>query len=150
MNLRSNVTARRQIVLVRGESMFGRSLAAIPVLFIFIVATIFVSSAPERASAASIYDAQVLRYLKLQSTQRAKVRKIIRKSDAEMARVFRKYKINPNAKPDFDKLVAASSELTAIERRERKEMKKVLTKDQLKQYDELINITRIRVRKAAN
>ncbi|MGI9483887.1 MAG: hypothetical protein ACR2OR_16180 [Hyphomicrobiales bacterium] len=130
--------------------MSSRLLVAIPTVSFIFAALIFSASAPQAVNAASIYDAQVLRYLKLQSTQRSKVRKIIRQSDAEMARVFRKHKINPNAKPDFDKLVAASSELTAIERRERKAMKQVLNADQLKQYDELINITRIRVRKAAN
>ena len=98
---------------------------------------------------ANIYDAQVLKYLKLANGQRSKVRKIVRKSDSEMARVFRKYKINPRANPDFDKLVAASSALQAIERNERNAMKKILNDDQLKQYDHLINVTRIRVRKAA-
>ena len=99
---------------------------------------------------SSIYDAQVLKYLKLESSQRTKVRSIVRKSDAAMAKVFRKYKINPKAKPDFDKLVSASSELRSIENSERSAMKKVLNAEQMKVYKQLIENTAIRVRKAAN
>ena len=42
--------------------------------------------------------------MKFSPDQRAKVRKIIAKSDREMAVIFRKYGINPNAKPVFEKL----------------------------------------------
>lgn len=133
--------------------MFRRLDFALAVIVVALAGCLLLAGSATTSPAqagASIYDAQILRHLKLQSGQRSKVRKVVRRSDAEMARVFKKYKINPMTKPDFDKLVAASSELQAIERRERKEMKKILTANQLKQYDQLINITRIRVRKAAN
>jgi hypothetical protein len=66
-----------------------------------------------------------------------------------MNAVFKKYGIDPNATPNFDKLTKASDELQAIGRRERAQMKEILSKAQLKQYDKIIADTGARVRKAA-
>jgi hypothetical protein len=133
------------------DSMFGsrRTLFAAAFGIALAISAWAMPVAPAQAG-ANIYDAQVLKHLKLANGQRSKARRIVRKSDSNMMKVFRKYKINPRAKPDFDKLVAASSALQTIERTERNEMKKILNAVQLKHYDQLIDITRIRVRKAAN
>ena len=64
--------------------------------------------------AANIYDSQILERMSFNGSQHAKVSAILQKSDREMAAIFRKYGINPNAKPDFDKLQSASGELQAI------------------------------------
>jgi hypothetical protein len=101
------------------------------------------------ASADSIYDAKVEQKLELDPGQKAKVSAIVKQSNADMNVVFKKYGIDPNAAPNFDKLTKASDELQAIGRRERNEMKKILNKAQLKQYDKLIADTGARVRKAA-
>lgn len=103
---------------------------------------------PASGWAANIYDAQVLERMKFSSDQRSKVRAIIRQSDKEMAVVFRKHGINPNAKPEFDKLQKAASELQAIEAREKRAMKKVLSADQYKTYLGLLEATAARVIKA--
>ena len=105
---------------------------------------------PAAHAGSSIYDAQVLRYIALSGTQRSKVTEIVRQSDAEMARVFHKHYFDPSAKPDFDKLVAASSDLRALEKRERMAMQQILNKEQMKIYDQLMEYTAARVRKAAN
>jgi hypothetical protein len=63
--------------------------------------------------------------------------------------VLKKYGIDPNAPPNFDKLTKAADELQAIGRRERAQMKTILDKAQLKQYDKIIADTGARVRKAA-
>lgn len=101
------------------------------------------------SSSGSIYDSGVERRLDLTPEQRSKVLQIIAESERQVTIVFNKYGIDPNARPVFDKLVEASTELQAIERRERQEMKKVLSREQLRQYDRIIDETRIRVRKAA-
>jgi len=106
-------------------------------------------SAALPASADSIYDANVEQKLDLDPGQKAKVSAIVKQSNADMNSVFKKYGIDPNATPNFDKLTKASDELQAIGRRERGEMKKILNKAQLKQYDKLIADTGARVRKAA-
>jgi hypothetical protein len=106
-------------------------------------------SAALPASADSIYDAKVEQKLDLDSGQKAKVSGIVKQSNADMNVVFKKYGIDPNGPPNFDKLTKASDELQAIGRRERNEMKKILNKAQLKQYDKLIADTGARVRKAA-
>ena len=100
------------------------------------------------ASASNIYDARILQRMKFTGGQRAKVKRIIRKSDKEIAVVFRKYGINPNAKPVFEKLQRASSELQAIESREKRKMKKILSSDQYKTYLGLLEATAARVIKA--
>lgn len=110
---------------------------------------IFCLSAFPASAGQTIYDSGVEQRLPLSSKQRSKVRKIVRNSDRKMNQVFRKFGIDPRARPDFDKLVQASSELQAIERHERNQMIKILNDKQLTQYDRLIDQTRIRVRKAA-
>jgi hypothetical protein len=102
------------------------------------------------ASADSIYDAKVEQKLKdLDSDQKAKVSAITKQTASEMNAVFKKYGIDPNAAPDFDKLQKAGDELQAVARREKAQMKTILSKAQLKQYDKIIADTGARVRKAA-
>jgi hypothetical protein len=104
---------------------------------------------PIPAFAGNIYDSNVERKLPLKGSQKSKVRKIVNQSDREMRKVFRKYGINPNRRPDFDKLRAASRELQAIEDREIQKMSKVLSASQFKRYKGLLEQTAARVRAAA-
>lgn len=114
------------------------------------VAAIAAAGLPDRsAQADSIYDARVEQQLKLTSSQRQQVRKILAESERQATAVFNKYGIDPNGRPVFDQLRAASGELMAIARRERQAMKRILSPEQLDQYDQIIDETRIRVRKAA-
>ena len=62
--------------------------------------------------------------------------------------VFQKYRIDPNATPEFDKLQKAASELQAIEAKEKRAMKKILSADQYKTYLQLLQATAARVIKA--
>jgi hypothetical protein len=103
---------------------------------------------PASSWAASIYDAQILQLMKFSAEQRPKVRALIRQSDKEIAVVFRKHGINPNAKPEFDKLQRAASELQAIEAKEKRAMKKILSADQYATYLQLLQATAARVIKA--
>ena len=102
------------------------------------------------ANANSIYDAKIEERLKLDPGQMPKVEAIVKQSQAERDVVFRKYGIDPNAKPDLDLLTKASDELKAIGYQERKQLKEILSKAQLKQYDKIISQTSARVGKAAN
>ena len=52
-----------------------------------------------------------------------KVEAIVKQSQADRDVVFRKYGIDPNAKPDLDLLTKASDELKAIGYQERKQLK---------------------------
>ena len=101
------------------------------------------------AIADSIYDSKVQQRLDLTAGQRPEVSRILAESKRQAMAVFQKYGIDPNGRPIFDQLFAASNELMAIERQERQAMKQVLTPEQLADYDRIINDTRIRVRKAA-
>lgn len=118
-------------------------------LLVAFVASMTLFAAGNAASASNIYDARILQRMTFSSsTQRAKVRAILRKSEREMAAIFRKYKIDPNAKPDFDKLQRAGGELQAMESREKRAMKKILTKQQYRIYHRLLQETSARVIKA--
>ena len=116
-------------------------MAALVVLTTYAMST-------HNAWASNIYDARILQRIKFTSDQRAKVKRIIRQSDREIAVIFRKYGINPNAKPVFEKLQRASSELQAIESKEKRQMKKILSSDQYKTYLGLLQETAARVVKA--
>ena len=113
-----------------------------------VVALLIVVMSANSAGASNIYDARILQRMKFTGDQRAKVRRIIRQSDKEIAVVFRKYRINPNAKPVFEKLQRASSELQAIESKEKRQMKKILSAEQYKTYLGLLQQTAARVIKA--
>jgi hypothetical protein len=102
------------------------------------------------AAANSIYDAQVEHKLSgLTSAQRAKVSRIVSEGQREFRAILRKYGIDPNARPNFEKLQAASNALIAYRRKQRAAMAEVLTEAQLDQYDDLIEETGARVRRAA-
>jgi hypothetical protein len=103
------------------------------------------------ANAENLYDAKVAQKLSdLTDDQKAKVSTITKQTASEMNAVFKKYGIDPEAKPDFDKLQKAGEELQAVARREKAQMKDILSKAQFKQYVKIIDATGARVRKAAN
>ncbi|MGI9483022.1 MAG: hypothetical protein ACR2OR_11765 [Hyphomicrobiales bacterium] len=120
------------------------SIAALVICLGFSVAT-----PPAPALAGNIYDSNVENRIRMSSSQRSKVKKIVRQSDREMRKVFKKYGINPNRRPEFAKLQKAARELQAIENREKAQMSKVLNADQYKQYKAILNETAARVRAAA-
>jgi CRISPR/Cas system-associated exonuclease Cas4 (RecB family) len=103
---------------------------------------------PTSSWAANIYDAQVLERIKLTPHQRVKVSRITGQSDVDIAAVFEKYRIDPKATPEFDKLQRAAGELQVIEAKEKRAMKKVLSKAQYKTYLALIQETATSVMKA--
>ncbi|MEE4239015.1 MAG: hypothetical protein V2I51_20025 [Anderseniella sp.] len=117
-------------------------------LIMLLLACVCLTLLPASGWAASIYDAQVLQRIKFSGDQRSKVSAIIRQSDKEMAVIFRKHSINPNAKPEFDKLQKAASELQAIEAKEKRQMKKILSPEQYVTYLQLLQETAARVIKA--
>ncbi len=101
------------------------------------------------AKANSIYNSNIEQRLNLDDAQKPKVAVIVKQSQQEMNEVFRKYGIDPNSKPDLDRLTNASDELKAINDRERRQLKRLLSKSQLKRYDQIIAETGSRIRKAA-
>lgn len=103
----------------------------------------------QTALASNIYDTQVLKRIKLAPGQRTKVRSVLKRSDREMAAIFRKYGINPNAKPVFAKLRKASGELQAVESREKRQMKAIMSRDQYRAYLDLLQETAAKVIKAS-
>jgi hypothetical protein len=101
------------------------------------------------ANAESIYDSNIEQKLNLEDAQKPKVAGIVKQTQQETNEVFRKYGIDPNATPDLDRLTNASDELKAINDRERKQLKQILSKSQLKRYDRIIAETAVRIQKAA-
>ena len=98
---------------------------------------------------ASVYDANVIAALKLTGSQRSQAQKIVSQSRAQRNRVFKKYGINPNARPNISKLQRASSELLAIQARERAALSRFLNPTQMRGYDGVQSQIRSRVMRAA-
>jgi hypothetical protein len=107
-------------------------------------------SAPADMAAASIYDSNVIGELKLTGAQKREMQKLISQSRSRRNAIFREYGIDPDAKPDMQKLQRASSKLQANAARERAAAKKILNPEQLKVYDKIQRDTRARVMKALN
>ena len=98
--------------------------------------------------AQTIYDAQVLTRMEFTDEQRVKVERVIEHSDKIMTQIFEKYDIDPEAKPDFDKLAATRHELQDLEALEKRAMKEIMTRKQFKYYLGLIQTTAANVIRA--
>jgi len=108
--------------------------------------TIFLQAFPRiELAKASMYDANVIERLQLAGTQKQEMQKIIAASRANRNRIFKKYGIDPNARPQKSLLQRASSELMANAARERAAAKKILTRKQMYQYDSIIAEIRGRI-----
>ncbi|MGB7205055.1 MAG: hypothetical protein WBD37_06250 [Anderseniella sp.] len=107
-----------------------------------------VTSSMAASTDGTVYDPQILKRIKFTSEQLPKVKQILNKSEEGIIRVFGKYRIDPRAKPNFDRLRAASNELQAIESWEKGQMKRLLTKDQFADYLEIQQATTAAVIKA--
>jgi hypothetical protein len=94
---------------------------------------------------ASMYDANMIERLQLTGTQKQEMQKVIAVSRAERNRIFNKYKIDPNARPQQSLLQRASSELMANAAHERAAAKKILTRKQMYRYDTIIAEVRSRI-----
>ena len=113
--------------------------------FVMVTAT-----APAHAASTdgTIYDPRIMSQMQFSGAQRSKVKAILDRSESSMVKVFAKYRIDPMAKPNFDKLRAASTELQAIEAWEKKQMKQALSKEQYADYLEILQATAAAVIKA--
>ena len=107
-----------------------------------------VTSSMAASTDGTVYDPQILKRIKFTSEQLPKVKQVLDKSEEGIIRVFGKYRIDPRAKPNFDRLRAASTELQAIESWEKGQMKRLLTKDQFADYLEIQQATTAAVIKA--
>ena len=133
--------------------MRERSLASVvqAIAGIFVISTVLMTSAAncnEHSLEKTIYDSQVLKHIKFSAEQMQTVKAILQRSDREMLGIFAKYGIDPRAKPNFDKLREARYELQALETREKRQMKQVMTRAQFKYYLGLLQQTAARVIKA--
>ncbi len=117
------------------------------VLIILSVSTFWALGA-STSLAQTIYDAQVLTRMEFSPSQRVEVERVIEQSDKIMTEIFKKYDIDPEAKPDFDKLAAARHELQDLEAMEKREMKAIMTREQFKYYMGLIQTTAANVIRA--
>jgi hypothetical protein len=108
--------------------------------------TIFLGAFPPIGIAkASMYDGNVIERLQLAGTQKQEMQKVIAESRANRNRIFKKYGIDPNARPQKSLLQRASSELMANAARERAAAKKILTRKQMYRYDSIIAEVRSRI-----
>ncbi len=96
----------------------------------------------------SIYFPHVAGSLNLTEDQREQVEGILARTEEQTLVVFERFGIDAAAKPEFNKLVKARHELQAIERNERNQLIPILTKQQLKIYDRIIEHTQAQVIKA--
>jgi hypothetical protein len=100
-------------------------------------------------AAGSIYDPPIEQRLTLTPEQRPHVRRILAESRSQFQAVFHAYGIDPNGPPVFHQLIRASSELRALARHQRREMRRVLRPDQFAEYDQIMRETRRRIISAA-
>ena len=112
------------------------------------VAMGLVMAPPGTARADTIYDSHIVEQMSFTPAQLPMVRSILAQTRQTMLAIFNKYGIDPNARPDFDKLMAASDELQAVQANEKRQMKAILSRDQYKLYLQLLQVTAARVIKA--
>lgn len=113
-----------------------------------LLAVQMLSPAQAAGTEGTVYDPQLLVRMKFSEKQLPTIKGILDKSEAAIVEVFAKFNIDPQAKPDFDLLRAASAELQAIEAWEKKQMKRILSKSQYADYLEIQQRTTAAVIKA--
>jgi hypothetical protein len=113
-----------------------------------LLAVQMVSPVQAAGTEGTVYDPQLLVRMKFSDKQLPDIKSILDKSEAAIVKVFAKFNIDPQAKPDFDQLRAASTELQAIESWEKKQMKQILSKSQYADYLEIQQGTTAAVIKA--
>ena len=118
--------------------------------FLLAAATALAVPVASLPAKASVFDVNIVHALQLKGPQRAKAQAIITQMRSQRSKVFRRYGINPDARPDMGKLQRASSELIALGARERAALSRVLTPEQLRAYDGLMSQLRARVIRAAS
>ena len=79
--------------------------------------------------------------MKFTAEQLPVVRKILDQSEERILEVFQKHSIDPKAKPDFERLRAASVDLQAVQSWEKGQMKQILTTSQYADYLEIQQAT---------
>jgi hypothetical protein len=94
---------------------------------------------------ASIYEVDVVERLQLTGSQKRDMERIIAVTRARQNRVFKKYGIDPNAKPNMWELQRAAPELKANAAYERAAAKEILSREQLQHYDALMREVRRRI-----
>ncbi len=108
----------------------------------------FMTLGAAAACAQTIYDSQVLTRMEFTAEQREKVESVVEESGKIMADIFERYGIDPEAKPDFDKLREARHELQDLKALEKRRMKAIMTRAQFKYYLGLIQQTAANVVRA--
>ncbi len=114
-----------------------------------LLATLLASAPLAAAHAGNVYDSHIMQRMKFTPQQSARVRAELRISDRQTRAIFRKYHINPYAKPDLDKLQEASDELQAVSDREKQHMRSILTMAQYDTYLKIKKETEKRIIRAA-
>ncbi len=114
-----------------------------------LLAVLLASTPLAAAQAGNVYDSHIMQRMKFTPQQSAKVRAALRVSERQTRAIFRKYGINPNAKPDLDKLQEAGDELQAVSEREKQSMKVIMTMAQFATYVRITKETESRIIKAA-
>lgn len=103
------------------------------------------------ASAQTIYDVDIANSISgLSPKVRAEIKSITAASRVQMMAVLEKNGIDPNAKPNMDKLMQAADELQAVSRAQRAAVAKLLQPEEMAQYDTAVSNTTQRIRDAAN
>ncbi len=115
---------------------------------ILAVLMLVLPASAEPSFRGTVFDAKIMQNLKMNGQTRAKVSRIVSTSAAELQSVLNKYKINPRGKLNFDTMMKASSELEAVQRKEREALRNVLSPEQFQQYEIITSQTSRRVRRA--
>ena len=89
----------------------------------------------------TIYDSRLLTRIKITAEQLPAIKKILDQSEERIVEVFQKHRIDPKAKPDFERLRAASVDLQAVQSWEKGQMKQILTTSQYADYLEIQQAT---------
>ena len=113
-----------------------------------LLAAQLVAPALAAGTEGTIYDSRLLTRIKFTAEQLPAIKKILDQSEERIVEVFQKHRIDPRAKPDFERLRAASVDLQAIESWERTQMKQILTTSQYADYLEIQQATAAAVIKA--
>jgi hypothetical protein len=133
------------------KRMLGHGMSIRPSKAVRVAALALAILVPGTAalSAENLFDTNISQRIRgISNETRAKLRHIERESEARLAIVLRKYRINPAGPFDMDTMIDASKELRAIGDAERREVLPLLKPEERAQYNAIVTATSDRIRKA--
>ena len=106
---------------------------------------------PVTGASASMYSADIEGRIELSDDQRSEVLRVLKQSEDELMQILKTNGIDPNDdSPSAMKLFSASEAMSALGRKTRDQLSRLLSAEQLREYDRITSEVEQRIRQSVS